>query len=359
MIETDVLIVGAGISGLNLAGLLEEHSVNYRLLEKRSTIGKHGNRIVNMDVVKSLSLPESLIKYKIQEIRFVSPNGTKLERKDTAVRGVVVDLFDVEKMLADRISKTDTILFNQKAIEVNLKNNLLITQKEKFKFKLLIGAYGITNWASFESPKKVLCHSVQINTNNSYPITVFINSKAKGFYGWIMPLADDRVELGIGSYLSHNESAIKLKEKIFQMPGLEQFKGKKPLTESTGIIPVSIINNFYGGNFCLIGDANGGEAMMGASIHKCLDESKIACDSIVSMMQNKENYSKKFISAWTRKFYDDISEQQKMRKLLDETDDDNINAIFYKLTRKKLEGTGLINALFKNIVMSLRQSQEC
>lgn len=47
MQKTDVVIVGAGVSGLLLSLLLERRGIDYLTLERRPCVGKHDNRITN------------------------------------------------------------------------------------------------------------------------------------------------------------------------------------------------------------------------------------------------------------------------------------------------------------------------
>ena len=359
MDERDVVIVGAGISGLYLSKELEKRGIDYITLEKRRNVGTDGPRIINLEIFETLGIPKSKMIRPIKKINFYSPSGSLISKKDTNVRGFVVNLRTIEEFLYNSIKDKSKIRMNYNAIDFDLENQVIkIANNGKIKFKALVLATGILgikfrDKLRINHPKNVFCYAVEIEAKDD-TTTILDNKLAPGFYGWVIPLKGDRLELGFGAEELNIRNKDEIHEKLFSLTHLKKYKHKKILQVNGGFIPTGMIERKAGKNWVVIGDAAGGEPMLGGSIHKCVDEAKIAADVLEDYITEKTASLRKYESVWDDLLSKELENQGKIRKMLDNSKNTDFDRIFKQLQGKEIEGKGLINDLFRNIVINLR-----
>ncbi len=338
MYEFDVVIVGAGISGLHAARQLEDE-FKVALVEESSSIGKYGNRVVNRDVFsKQLKKEtgEEIIINSIDEFNFFSPGGKRVIIKEKN-RGFIIDKGKAEEEMFKGLGSTFTLL-NTKVIEI--KGNELITNNNKIKFNFLVGADG-----TFSTIRRFVTNEKPIAVNAYYEVVegegltscVLAKDIADGFYGWSLDL-NGETELGIGS-LSGN---VHERFKTFVNSFKTLYSSYVPRLRFRGIILRSVVDKKVKDNIALIGDASGGEPLMGSSIHKALDEAEILARAI--RKGTLENYEKK----WNEKLGKEFKMQEKIREKLEAIENEKLDELFEK--NKNLYSEGLVNGLFKELL---------
>ena len=77
----DVLVVGAGPSGLNAARILSARGLDVLVLEKKKEVGEHiiCAGIVGEEAFQKFALSQDSILKKIQEIKIVSPRANIID----------------------------------------------------------------------------------------------------------------------------------------------------------------------------------------------------------------------------------------------------------------------------------------
>ncbi len=360
MIKTEVAIVGAGISGLYLSMLLEQKNINYLTLEQRTKIGKYGNRVINKEVFQMLKLTEEKTIKNIKEINFYSPSEFKISKKSLDTRGYVINLKNVEENIYNLINNKNNIKFSNFVSQIRPENNLLISNKETINAEIIVLAFGAlqdklrTN-LKITNPKKVFCYGIEIKAEDIVSV-ILENNIAKGFYGWIIPLQKGLIEIGFGeTYNDFNIDTTIVRRKLYSLPYLRKYKNYKLLKENSGFIPISSVNKKAGENWILIGDASGGEPLMGGSIHKSIDEALIASEIIEKFINKKINSLVEYEKLWNEKLANDYKIQEKIRNMINNSSNEEFDFIFKKLQNKEIKGKGLINDLFKNIIINLKE----
>jgi len=354
----DVVIIGAGVSGLYLSKLLENSGISYVTLEKRSTIGTYGPRIISLETLNKLELPKNKLIRPIHKINFCSSDETTLKLEDKNNRGYVVNLKDIEEHLLERINNKNQIRFNENVVDFNLESRVIkLLSGEEIKFKKLVLATGILgvkfrNKLGITHPRNVFCYSIEIKAKDEIT-TIIDNELANGFYGWVIPLEDGKIEIGYGSEELNIRDKKEIDGRLKSLAHLRKYKFKKALRVNGGFIPTGSINKRANHEWVIIGDASGGEPMLGGSIHKCIDEAKLCHDALIQNLAGETISMKNYEIEWEKLFYKDLISQIKIRKILDETTNNKINESFKKLQQEKLKGKGLINDLFRNIIINL------
>jgi len=358
MDKKDIVIVGAGISGLYLSKELEKRGIDYITLEKRYAIGTYGPRIINLETFEKLELPKSKTIRSIRKINFYSPSGKIISKEDANVRGFVVNLKTIEKFLYNSIKDKSKIMLNYNVVDFDLENKVIKTANNgEIQFKALVLATGILgikfrDKLRINHPRTVFCYAVEIKAKDEIT-TILDNELAPGFYGWMIPLKGDKIELGFGAEELNIRDKKEIHERLFSLVHINKYKQKKILQVNGGFIPTGMIEKKAGKNWVVIGDAAGGEPMLGGSIHKCLDEAKITADVLEDYLSNKTVSLRKYESEWDDLLSKDLETQKKLRKILDCSKNTDFDKIFEKLQGKEIDGKGLINDLFRNIVVNL------
>src|SRR3989338_6791982 len=125
MIEKDVAIIGAGVSGLKLSEMLEKKNIDFITFEHNNAVGKYGNRIINVDVAKRLNLRDDDLFYKVKEMQFVSPSGLVISKKCNDIRGYVTNIGNVEKKIFESIEIKDSIKLECHVKDTDFENMLI------------------------------------------------------------------------------------------------------------------------------------------------------------------------------------------------------------------------------------------
>ena len=359
MKKHDVVIIGAGIAGLSLSRSLEKEGIDFVTLEKRMEVGTYGPRIINLETLEKLSLPkENLIK-AIRKINFYSPGGLIISKSDKSTRGYVVNLREIEMHLYNSIKEKNKIKLKENVVDFDLEQHTVkLSNGQDIGFKVLIFATGVLgvkfrNKLRISHPKNVFCYAVEIKAKDEIT-TILDNELAPGFYGWIIPLGDEIIELGFGAEELNIRDHREIRRRLYSLSILKKYKNKKIIRVNGGFIPTGMIDKKANKNWIVIGDAAGGEPMLGGSIHKCIDEAEMASKVIQENMQGKLFSMRKYEVEWDNILGEEYESQRKIRKMLDTARNADFDRIFKKLDGREIEGKGLINDLFRNIVTNLR-----
>ena len=200
-----IAIIGAGISGLTLANLIqsdENCNIEFKVFEKRAEIDNqsrgiqlspNATRILNLINLKDLNSSQFFSPKKINFIDLL--NGKKITDIDLSLfnkandpylcieRSVLINFF--KKQLP-----TDSILFNKKVVKIeNIDNNLKIvnfSDGESFKANIIVAADGVfsdirkhnfknsvLNFSGFIAFRTEIIASSKINLIDKERINVF------------------------------------------------------------------------------------------------------------------------------------------------------------------------------------------
>ncbi|HEB37224.1 MAG TPA: NAD(P)/FAD-dependent oxidoreductase [Thermoplasmatales archaeon] len=295
----DVVIIGAGISGLYLSHLLDKAGIDFVVLEKKEKIGNEGYRAVSEDFFRKVKPDDDIILEHINHIRLVSAYGYEIERD---AKGYSFKLSDIENELMERISEVERVHCKSKVEDVNLSKGKIKSRNESINFRVLILACGawkssLRNSLGIENRDLSYVHACRIQNIEKEDAGIIIdNKKTEGLFAWMMPLREYGIEIGLFSL----RDIADWRDRLFEIKYFHQFRKCRVLEEFHGITPMSPANISYGERWIAIGSAANGQPLVGAPALQCLQDAEIAYNLIVRYIEEGENELNRFNQIWKK-----------------------------------------------------------
>jgi len=268
--ERQVLIVGAGPSGLIAAREAAQRGVNVLVLEEHAEIGRpcHCAGLLSLDGVRKLGVPvdESFVQNKFRGALFFSPSGSsfKIERRRPVA--CVVDRVLFDRFLARQALECGVeIRLGCSVHDVLLKENEALVQSEKYRFKtgMVIDGEGVSSKIVKAAGLEPLDFTrllpglqfelIGVDVNPDY-VEIHLGRKiAPEFFAWVIPLGEGSARVGLGCRGVNPREAL---NRFIE----ERFKGERYecLAARSGLIVASgPIKRTFGSRLLVVGDAAG------------------------------------------------------------------------------------------------------
>lgn len=209
----DVIVVGAGPSGLNAARILAERGLDVLILESKNEIGKHivCTGIVGQEAFREFDLSSDSILKEIKKIKLVSPNSNSIIYEHPYPFAYVVDRERFDRILFQEAhSKGADIKLGNEVMDISVENNSInmLTRIEgknhkKYSAQMAIISTGINyklhKRLGLGYPKDFL-KGVQadLKIGNIDCTHVFVGRDiATGAFAWLVPIGGKTVRLGL------------------------------------------------------------------------------------------------------------------------------------------------------------------
>jgi len=281
IIDTDVLVIGAGPAGSTAAKHAAINGAKVIVIDKKSEIGapKRCAEGVSKDGLAKLGIEPSSrwVAKELSGVRLVSPNGTDVLLDDDKVKlpesGYILErkVFD-KHMAMDAARAGAKILIKTIATGMVRENGQIVvdveSMDEKFqiKAKIVIGADGpesrVGRWADLKTtvkPKNMeSCAQFEMaNLEMAYPdcIDFYFGSVAPGGYAWIFPKGDDMANVGLGILTTQTDKTAyeHLLEFVKNNPAT---RNAQPVELNVGGDPVGgMLKDIIADNVMVVGDA--------------------------------------------------------------------------------------------------------
>lgn len=213
MTSHDVLVVGAGPSGLQTARRLAEQGLDVLVLEKKNRIGEAVNctGLIGTEVFRRFGLrPDSILR-EVQEVRLVSPRGTALDYRHPKSFACVVDRERFDQGIGDEARaagariRTGTLVedISQDKDRVEIKARGADHEPLRATARMAVLATGIHQDLSRKlglgRPKRHLYGAqVEVDVPNEEMLTIFAgNSIAAGGFAWAVPSRPGMAKFGL------------------------------------------------------------------------------------------------------------------------------------------------------------------
>ncbi|MDR2624130.1 MAG: NAD(P)/FAD-dependent oxidoreductase [Methanobrevibacter sp.] len=379
MIETDILVVGAGPAGSIAAKHAALGGADVLLIDKKSEIGspKRCAEGVSKEGLNFLGIEPQLIwaVNEIEGIRLIAPDGTDvwlndeiklpeagyiLERKvfdkhmamDAGRAGAKIKI----KTLANALKKEgDSYIVNCESMGEELD----------IKAKILIGADGpeshIGRWAGLKTGTKpkdmesgVQFEMCNVKMEDPTVLEFYFGSVAPGGYVWIFPKGEDVANVGLGIIQS------KADKTAYEY--LVDFVKTCPATKDGKIVELNVGGDPVGGmikdlsddNILIVGDAAGQvHPLTGGGIINGMTCGMFAGE-IAAKSIKKGDYSKKHLSEYDKRCKDLLEDKMKkylkVRDYLESLSDDELNSVaaaFQNVEFKEISTAELVKKLVK------------
>lgn len=284
----EYVVVGGGLAGSMLGYLLKKNGYDVVILEKQS-LNKKNKLCGGIITPKTYSLLTSefskkdinkLIKTKFYECTVIDTNKLILDNIDIKI----VDRKRLDDYILNQYLKLGgKIIENVKIENIDFYNNIIICNKEKYKFKYLIGADGtlsyVRNKLTGKSQNKNLALENFQTCNNDLKFTIEFVNKYKG-YNWIIPTQTD-VCYGTGN-ISKEIKIDYMFEDLANRYNLQNYKKGAFLPTGDDIF----LNKK---NIYFVGDASGLiSPITGEGIYYAL----YSAQQLFECFQNNKNYTK-------------------------------------------------------------------
>lgn len=373
----DAIVSGAGPSGSRCADILAQKGFKVALIERdiswRKPCGGSINKCILDDYPRLL---EKITVQKINRAKIFSPVFDIIEEKWGKDKfGLIVDRLEFDNYLRDLAVDSGAELFDKNvSYEFIIKNQQKIGIKtrtpsgtKEYYGKIFVVADGMSSKLALRSGLRKkwtiselsMCKCALFKTENltdDHCIDLFF--RASRGYGWIFPLGNDIINVGMGIIgedileFNLNEEFEKFKQqKYIKNNYLPDAKNKQLWCEAFPVAAAGVAKKIYGDNIMIIGDAAGMVCPAnGEGLAFGVRAGRIAAEVAVNAFE-KEDFSRKTLKEYRynpeikkmiRKFKMDNLAAKSFNKLIIE----NHKYFFEKINNDSKLKSDLLNLVF-------------
>jgi len=256
----DVIIVGAGPAGLQLAKELITSSLKVLIIDKNETVGPKvcAGGLTNKDI-NFMDIPSHIIEHSYNSMNLhISNKKYAIKRDATFIYTVNRETFG-QWQLTELNSPNITLWKNCKVCKINDHENSIETSTgKKVYYSYLVGADGsasiVRNHLGLKNSRSIVAFQYLVKTDEHYELEFYLDSKKFGpTYVWIFP-HKGFISVGTGcfpKYYSHK----KLQQNFEEWFQTQPFSSCEKKFE---VFPINCdFQGYQFGNIFLVGDAAG------------------------------------------------------------------------------------------------------
>lgn len=315
MKKYDVIIIGAGPAGIAAAKTLKKAGINFCIIEKnkfpREKLCGGGLTHKSINLINYLNISiENINTKKCKEVRIVS---NKISKKTKLYNEII--MVDRKEFDYNNVKQTTKNNLFEKENVINIKEHILITDKNEYEFKYIIFADGVNGYSRKMITNRKFGFCVEYNSDSIFDETIFDFSAIKDGYGWIFP-KNDHTTIGVGKFVNKNDEYLNYLYIFAKKYNLKIDKAKIrgyhiPLY-SKKVFKNSVIDD----KFILVGDAASlVDRVSGEGIYYDLLSGIKAAESIEFCLKNNCNLKNIYFKK-TKKLYSSLNKRCFLSKLL-------------------------------------------
>lgn len=380
LIETDVLVIGAGPAGSSTAKYAAQNGAKVILMDKKSEIGapKRCAEGVSKEGLKKLGIEPSSrwVTKELSGVRLVSPNGTDVWLNDDQVKlpeaGYILERKVFDKFMAmDAARAGATIMIKTLARGMRKDSNGYIVSCEnmgedfEIKAKIVVGADGpesrVGRWGGLKTTVKpknmesgIQFEMAGVEMEDPGCIEFYFGSVAPGGYAWIFPKGDDIANVGLGIVNTVTDKS------AYQH--LLEFVEKCPATQNAQAVELNIGGDPVGGmlkelvedNIMIVGDAAGHvNPLTGGGIITALEAGKYAGEVAAEAIKEgdcSKKRLKEYEKICKKEIGDSFNKYLKTKEYMLSLSDDELDSIadaFKDYEFEKISTSELVKLLIK------------
>lgn len=321
MIKTEIVIIGAGISGNYLAYLLSQNQIPCIVIEKHNSFLDRPLQcagIISQKIIDLVKFPSSIILNKVKKVKIEEPHGTSILMQGRE-QPLIIDRLQFDAYFGLEAQKLGTKYFFHEKYQTHWKSShqtvIVQTNKQKIQCKIIIGADGPGSLVGKRFHQKIPCiPAAQVRIKYPYPLnqtTMIFNPKWRDLFGYIIPEGNNGISrIGLaskkypGQKLQLLLSSIKAsKDEIIERQG--------------GLIPFGLPKRLVFDHTLLLGDAAGMvKATTGGGIIMSISAAKILGKALEKAFNTKTFTSAFFIKHYQKKFQRKLGLELKIHYLI-------------------------------------------
>jgi digeranylgeranylglycerophospholipid reductase len=382
IIETDVLVVGAGPAGSSAAKHAALNGAEVLMIDKKSEIGtpKRCAEGVSKDGLKKLGIKPSSrwIANEITDVRLVSPNSTDVWITQETVKlpetgyNLERKVFDKHMAMDAARAGSDIMIKTMATVLKREDDGFIVTAESmgkelEIKARIVIGADGpeskVGRWAGLKTavkPKNMESGAqfemVGVELENYKAIEFYFGSVAPGGYAWIFPKGKDIANVGLGIL------STRTKQSAYEH--LLKFVKNCPATKNSVAVEFNVGGVPVGGphdvtvtdNLMIVGDAAGQvNPLTGGGIISSMNAGLIAGEVAAEAIEGNNTSKSKLIeyeNKWKEEMGDSFRKYLKAKEFLLSLSDKELDSIAMAFKETEFETINTAEILKKLLKVS-------
>lgn len=349
----DVIVIGAGPSGLNAAKVLTQKGLDVLVLEKKSGVGEHVicAGIVGDEVFSKFHISEESVLKKIKEIKIISPQFREIYYEHPEIFAYAVDRERFDKSIAFNSGSINIPLHCGSLVQdiqvqkdgVQVQTGINGRRHKKYEARAVLIATGV-NYSLHKKlglgyPRDFL-YGVQaeLDLGDMDCTHIYLGKNiASGAFAWLVPVGEGLVRIGL---ITENDP-----EGCFRRLIEQHFPSRLKTMDKSRIqfkpIAQGLISRTYGDRVLTLGEAAGQvKTTTGGGIYFGLLCSEIASEVLLKGF-HRGDFSKNILAeyekSWKKALQKEIRFGYYTRKICARLSDGQIEKIF-----KFIQSDGII-----------------
>lgn len=338
----DVVVIGAGPTGIYSSIKLAESGLRVLVLEEDSEVGKPKfcTGLISKETFDGFCLPRESIENEFFSARICSPLGSEVYLKSRNNHVYVADRAVFDQGLYQRAKEIGVeFLLNCRCTGLKINRDYvtekiildnIVTEIKSTAVVLATGIkYNLHSCAGLPVPSDFLDSSqVQLTGTEDNGIEIFVgNSVAPHSFAWIVPLKENKLRIGLST---NKNSPFFLKAFLKNLESKGRINRLNP-DIARRPIPLGVINKTYGYRILVVGDAAGQvKPTTGGGVYFGLLCADLAAQTIIDAFKHQD-FSSRFLRRyeikWKKKIEFDLVMSMYLRKLLVYLNDEQIEKL--------------------------------
>lgn len=292
MVNKDIIIIGAGPSGSQLAFRLAELGYEVLVLDRKAAAGEEVccTGIVSQQCLDSFAINKSLVLRPASSAKFVAPSGKWLRLWRDSEVAYILDRPALERALADRAREAGAdYVFGTQVIDIQIETDRVLVKANSRGENKVFDAKTAVIATGFGSPLParlglgsisdvVIGAQAEVEISMDDEVEIYFNqAQAPGGFAWLVPTTGGK---GLAGLLTRRYPELYLRDLLTRL----QTQGKIASSEvelSYGAIPLRPLPRTSADRILVIGEAAGQlKPATGGGIHYGLLCADIAAECL-------------------------------------------------------------------------------
>lgn len=327
----DVVVIGAGVAGLNIAGLLGKYNLKVCLIDSKADFANASfHTLASFMDINHFGLSKNIIASDLTELYFHS--NTICVRKRGHAHSIHKEI--LYKELLDKAVSNHVMIHSSSHIdsfttdEKESIDSVVDNKGNIYKAKIFIDATGVEGFFSrhFGLLDKDLKTGAGLEYNVEYngpqnQLHLFVGKLYQGGYAWLFPIGDNRAIFGFGTM--DEKVRLELKQRlnaILETKMIKHLVKKDNDNLMGGTIPITNVKTkFIHKNIVCVGDSVSQINPIVGEGHKFIMEAGLIAAPYIQQAISKNNLELLYgyEKDWHKRFYNSYLLSKKLQNFAD------------------------------------------